>query len=73
MHLWELRPIRKWDFSQFLNNKFKKNDADVKYLTSTLCKDVNIIKTASVVQWSDFLAANPDVPGSIRGVVRFSE
>jgi hypothetical protein len=28
--------------------------------------------TASVVQWSDFLVANPEVPGSIHGAARFS-
>jgi hypothetical protein len=27
--------------------------------------------TASVVWWSDFLAANPEVPGSIPGTTRF--
>jgi hypothetical protein len=27
--------------------------------------------TASVVYWSEFLAANPEVPGSILGVTRF--
>jgi hypothetical protein len=32
-----------------------------------------LISTASVVQWSDFLAADPEVPGSIRGAARFSE
>jgi hypothetical protein len=29
--------------------------------------------TASVVYWSDFLAADPEVPGSIRSPARFSE
>jgi hypothetical protein len=29
--------------------------------------------TASVVWWSEFLAANPEVPGSIPGDTRFSE
>jgi hypothetical protein len=34
--------------------------------TMTLC-------TASVVYWSDFLAADPNVPRSIRGPTGFSE
>jgi hypothetical protein len=29
--------------------------------------------TASVVKWSEFLAANPEVTGSIPGATRFSE
>jgi hypothetical protein len=29
--------------------------------------------TASVVKWSDFLAADPEVPVSIPGAARFSE
>jgi hypothetical protein len=29
--------------------------------------------TASVVQWSEFLATEPEVPGSIPGASRFSE
>jgi hypothetical protein len=29
--------------------------------------------TSSVVQWSEFLAADPEVPDSILGAVRFSE
>jgi hypothetical protein len=31
------------------------------------------IQTAPVVYWSDFLAADPEVPGSIPGAARFSE
>jgi hypothetical protein len=31
------------------------------------------MSTASVVQWSEFLAATPEVPGSIPGATRFSE
>jgi hypothetical protein len=31
------------------------------------------IETTSVVQWSDFIAADPEVPGSIPGATRFSE
>jgi hypothetical protein len=34
--------------------------------------DVRAI-TVSVVQWSDLLASDPDVPGSIPGTTRFSE
>jgi hypothetical protein len=30
-------------------------------------------ETASVVYWSEFLAANPEVLGSIHGTARFSE
>jgi hypothetical protein len=29
--------------------------------------------TASVVWWSEFLSADPEVPGSIPGATRFSE
>jgi hypothetical protein len=29
--------------------------------------------TASVVLWSEFLATDPEVPGSIPGATRFSE
>jgi hypothetical protein len=29
--------------------------------------------TASVVYWSEFLATDPEVPGSIPGATRFSE
>jgi hypothetical protein len=32
-----------------------------------------IIMTASVVYWSEFLAADPEVPFSIPGPTRFSE
>jgi len=32
-----------------------------------------IILTASVVQWSEFLATDTEVPGSIPGATRFSE
>jgi hypothetical protein len=31
------------------------------------------IATASVVQWSEFLATGPEVPGMIPGVTSFSE
>jgi hypothetical protein len=31
------------------------------------------IKTASEVLWAEFLAANPEVPGSIPGAIKFSE
>jgi hypothetical protein len=30
-------------------------------------------ETASVVYWSEFLATDPEVPGSIFGATRFSE
>jgi hypothetical protein len=29
--------------------------------------------TASVIKWSEFLAADPEVPGSIPGATRFSD
>jgi hypothetical protein len=32
-----------------------------------------ILETASVVWWSEFLATDPKVPGSISGATRFSE
>jgi hypothetical protein len=35
--------------------------------------DYRELMTASVVYWSEFLAADPVVPGSIPGVARFSE
>jgi hypothetical protein len=31
------------------------------------------VATASVVYWSEFLATDPEVPGSILGPTRFSE
>jgi hypothetical protein len=31
------------------------------------------LKTFSVVWWSEFLATDPEVPGSISGATRFSE
>jgi hypothetical protein len=31
------------------------------------------IKTASVVTWSEFMAADTEIPGSIAGATRFSE
>jgi hypothetical protein len=31
------------------------------------------IKTVSVVSWSEFLATDPEDPGSIPGATRFSE
>jgi hypothetical protein len=31
------------------------------------------IKLASVVWWSEFLATDPEVPGSIPGISKFSE
>jgi hypothetical protein len=30
-------------------------------------------RIASVVQWAEVLAANPEVPGSISGATKFSE
>jgi hypothetical protein len=30
-------------------------------------------RTASVVEWSEFLATDPEVPGSIPGPTKFSE
>ena len=33
----------------------------------------NLSKTASVVQWSEFLATDTEVSGSILGATRFSE
>jgi len=32
-----------------------------------------IVNTASVVQWSEFLATDTEVPGSIPSATRFSE
>jgi hypothetical protein len=32
-----------------------------------------VIPTTSVVQWSEFLATDPEVPGSIPDATRFSE
>jgi hypothetical protein len=37
------------------------------------CKTFTLERTASVVWWSEFLATDPDVPGSIPGDTRFSE
>jgi hypothetical protein len=34
---------------------------------------VAYLRTASVVWWSEFLATDPEVPGSIPGPTRFSE
>jgi hypothetical protein len=34
---------------------------------------LNTDNQASVVWWSQFLAAKPDIPGSIPGATRFSE
>jgi hypothetical protein len=31
------------------------------------------VKIASVVQWSEFLATDPEVPSSIHGASRFSD
>jgi hypothetical protein len=33
----------------------------------------SIHRTASVIQWSDFLATDPEVPSSIPGATRLSE
>jgi hypothetical protein len=38
--------------------------------TVTVSEDQNYVL---LVQWSEFLAANPEVPGSIPGATRFSE
>jgi hypothetical protein len=35
-------------------------------------KDVWIVQTASVVQWSEFLATDPEISGSISGSTTFS-
>jgi hypothetical protein len=37
------------------------------------CIICSALPTASVVQWSDFLAANPEVPSSIPDTTTFSE
>jgi hypothetical protein len=37
------------------------------------CDSVIQRMTASVGWWSEFLSANPEVPGSIPGATRFSE
>jgi hypothetical protein len=34
---------------------------------------MEIVETASVVYWSEFLATDPEIPGSIPGATRFSE
>jgi hypothetical protein len=34
---------------------------------------IQVILTASVVEWSEFLATDPEVPGSVHGATRFSE
>jgi hypothetical protein len=52
------------------NNKLAKcNDTNMDYCTLIN----NTLDTASVVWWSEFLAANPEVPGSIPCATRFSE
>jgi hypothetical protein len=38
-----------------------------------LAKYISLRMTASVVLWSEFLAADTEVPGSITGATRFSE
>jgi hypothetical protein len=40
---------------------------------STISYPFTLRKTSSMVQWSEFLATYPKVPGSIPGATRFSE
>jgi hypothetical protein len=40
---------------------------------TTLLKLDLFLMTASVILWSEFLATDPEVPGSILGATRFSE
>ena len=42
-------------------------------LLTTINRCYNGYSTASVVQWSEFLATDTEVPGSIPGATRFSE
>jgi cytochrome c oxidase assembly factor CtaG len=42
-------------------------------LLSAFPTNIIYARTASVVLWSEFLATDPEVPGSIPGVTRFSE
>jgi hypothetical protein len=43
------------------------------FVISEIISDTGDEVTASVAYWSEFLAANPEVPGSIPGATRFSE
>jgi hypothetical protein len=43
------------------------------YLRFKYYLQISCLSTASVIQWSAFLAANPEVPGSILDATRFPE
>jgi hypothetical protein len=43
------------------------------YVMAIYKETLELSMTASVVWWSEFLATDPEVPGSIPGAVRFSE
>jgi hypothetical protein len=45
----------------------------VSFIGNNFFEMLNHILTASVVKWSEFLATDPEVPGSILGPTRFSE
>jgi hypothetical protein len=38
-----------------------------------LLKQIINVLTACMVQWSEFLATDPEIPGSITGATRFPE
>jgi hypothetical protein len=54
----------------FQVNGLSNNNIILKYFTIIFIK---MLMRVSVVQWSEFLATDPAVPGSVPGVSRFSE
>jgi hypothetical protein len=61
----------------FLTTAVRTPESTVRELPSSTVFDLMKLKitrkTASVVYWSEFLATDPEVPGSIPGTTRFSE
>jgi hypothetical protein len=61
---------RKLPSSSFIHLTIQEDtESVVKRITITYI----LVKTASMVYWSEFLATDPEVSGSIPGATRFSE
>jgi hypothetical protein len=85
-HFHEIRNVTVKQISTLVRNKrgtmhvygshqllCRSHKAAVQLKARTVLSLVASIDTASVVQWSEFLAANPELPGSIPDATRFSE
>jgi len=60
--------VNRWGLMASSASSLIWNDKKVNLIHVSVC-----YRTASVVYWSEFLATDTEVPGSIPGATRFSE